>query len=898
MKVSDGEQVRFTGQNSLQHDAYAAPAPDGFDDWAKVRDKRLDSSQSARYVAPGVIGYEDLDAYGSWQVVPTYGAIWVPTSVPAGWAPYRYGHWAWIAPWGWTWVDDAPWGFAPFHYGRWVSYGGYWGWAPGPIIGVGWRPYYAPALVGWVGGAGWGFGCLGFGFGFGGGCGWFPLGWGEPFYPWYHGYRGGYVSQNYIRNVNVTNTHITNINNVTNNYYNNTFNNEHYANRNVAGAVTAAPKSALASGQNIAKVGMVVPRSELGKGQVVRSVDVSPTRQAMLGGKHAAHHWHSASRRRSIARRVHASDAARASGEPGRRDAQRSAGAGDVGRSQPEYCVGTRLQPTTFRGRRSAGLRTPPMPAIPIAAGYSSQPGASHAVPKPPYAGGAAPSGTTSAVHNAPGNHGRARARRLRIRRRLCLRLRPRLPHTQQPSKQNESKPKDQASRSAQVESGHGVVASAAAPGGIHLPCCPRLHRFVLRWRQLFLQRELPQLQRFALRLTARAAAPTALPPAYRATGTYSAAPAYSARASAPAAPHYSAPSAPHYSGGGGGGGGHYSGGGSSGGRTRRVVTAEATAANLKHSNVMPKRAAPGPPVSFVCDPALGPLFSDCVSNEPRPPPTHTGSAAYNRNVTSSAVKQVAEANFPTRWGNFRIYGFEGDFQTLPDGVSPEEADQLAREGKVERRKEEAVALVMGDIHSAPPLVRIHSQCLTGDVFASMRCDCRQQLELALSLIAEAGAGILLYEQQEGRGIGLMAKIQAYELQDKGLDTIEANEKLGYDADYRQYTLPAEMLKQLGVKRRAADLQQPREGRCTGERRHQGRRARVGRSRALRTCGKVSANQERPHGPPVHEPVRPRAAGSSFAQSLLAASVLSVPFPTPARFFTGRNFTAARAKLT
>jgi len=162
-------------------------------------------------------------------------------------------------------------------------------------------------------------------------------------------------------------------------------------------------------------------------------------------------------------------------------------------------------------------------------------------------------------------------------------------------------------------------------------------------------------------------------------------------------------------------------------------------------------------------------------------------------------VKQVAEANFPTRWGDFRIYGFEGDLQTLPEGVSPEQANQLAREGKVERRKEEAVALVMGDIHSAPPLVRIHSQCLTGDVFASMRCDCRQQLELALSLIAEAGAGILLYEQQEGRGIGLMAKIQAYELQDKGLDTIEANEKLGFDADYRQYTLPAEMLKQLGV---------------------------------------------------------------------------------------------------
>ncbi len=203
------------------------------------------------------------------------------------------------------------------------------------------------------------------------------------------------------------------------------------------------------------------------------------------------------------------------------------------------------------------------------------------------------------------------------------------------------------------------------------------------------------------------------------------------------------------------------------------------------------------PPVS------LGHHLSAQVSAAPEwevtATPTDANSAAYNQGVTSSRVKKVAEANFPTRWGNFRIYGFEGDFGTLPDGVSPEEASQLAREGKVDRRKEEAVALVMGDIHSAPPLVRIHSQCLTGDVFASMRCDCRQQLELSLSLIAEAGAGILIYEQQEGRGIGLMAKIQAYELQDKGLDTIEANEKLGYDADYRQYTLPAEMLKQLGV---------------------------------------------------------------------------------------------------
>jgi GTP cyclohydrolase II len=116
-------------------------------------------------------------------------------------------------------------------------------------------------------------------------------------------------------------------------------------------------------------------------------------------------------------------------------------------------------------------------------------------------------------------------------------------------------------------------------------------------------------------------------------------------------------------------------------------------------------------------------------------------------------------------------------------------------------KPEEAVALVMGDVHASPPLVRIHSQCLTGDVFGSLRCDCRQQLEMALGMIAAEGAGILLYEQQEGRGIGLMPKLQAYELQDAGLDTVEANEKLGFKADHREFVLPAEMLKALGVKR-------------------------------------------------------------------------------------------------
>jgi GTP cyclohydrolase II len=139
---------------------------------------------------------------------------------------------------------------------------------------------------------------------------------------------------------------------------------------------------------------------------------------------------------------------------------------------------------------------------------------------------------------------------------------------------------------------------------------------------------------------------------------------------------------------------------------------------------------------------------------------------------------KVAEADFPSRFGNFRIFGFEAHF---PNEV------------------EESVVLRLGDLSGPPPLVRIHSQCLTGDVFHSLRCDCRAQLELALYRIGEEGRGLLIYEHQEGRGIGLMNKLRAYELQDGGADTVEANEQLGFKADLRLYELPGAILNFFGV---------------------------------------------------------------------------------------------------
>ena len=195
-----GQQYTFAGTDKLSYSAQAAPGFDDFESWCQQRDQTENNSPSAQYVSRDVDGYYQLDQNGTWSDVPDYGQVWIPNSVPVGWAPYQMGHWVWTAPWGWTWVDAEPWGWAPFHYGRWALVGVHWGWVPGPMVV---RPVYAPALVGFVGGNGFGL-SVAFGGGFSG-VAWFPLGPRDVYVP---GYR---CSERYVDMINVTNTRVVNV---------------------------------------------------------------------------------------------------------------------------------------------------------------------------------------------------------------------------------------------------------------------------------------------------------------------------------------------------------------------------------------------------------------------------------------------------------------------------------------------------------------------------------------------------------------------------------------------------------------------------------------------------------------------------------------------------------------
>ncbi len=290
--ANDYDTFSGTDQLSANSERYGND-DDQFDVWAANRDRHWENSNSSRYVSAEVVGYEDLDDHGSWRQTPDNGNVWFPrTSVP-GWAPYHYGHWDYIEPWGYTWVDNEPWGFAPFHYGRWVSYEGSWGWVPAParVEGVVYmRPVYAPALVAWVGGPHFaiGIGVGGGGYAPGESVGWFPLGPREVYVPSYR------VSRNYVNNVNISNTTVNTT--VVNNYYNNTVVNNNvnvtnvkYVNQSVPGAVAATTPQAFTSAQPVAKNAVKVDQREVASAPVrAFTPTVVPAKQAVLGTGAAA----------------------------------------------------------------------------------------------------------------------------------------------------------------------------------------------------------------------------------------------------------------------------------------------------------------------------------------------------------------------------------------------------------------------------------------------------------------------------------------------------------------------------------------------------------------------------------------------------------------------------------
>ena len=268
--VIAGQRASFTGTDQLDHEIGQIPPRDDFDQWAFSRDEREDRAESANYISPEMTGAEDLDEYGRWHYVADYGPVWTPSAVAVGWAPYRFGHWVWIAPWGWTWVEDEPWGFAPFHYGRWALVEGAWCWAPGPIAV---RPVYAPAFVAFVGGVG---------FGVGPSVAWFPLAPHEVFVPWYR------TSRVYVNNVNVTNTRVS-VTQVTNVYNTRIVNNTTtvnritYVNQRVPSAVSVVSHDTFVNARPVHANLVRVDERKIVDAPVARNIGVQPVQQSRLG---------------------------------------------------------------------------------------------------------------------------------------------------------------------------------------------------------------------------------------------------------------------------------------------------------------------------------------------------------------------------------------------------------------------------------------------------------------------------------------------------------------------------------------------------------------------------------------------------------------------------------------
>ena len=273
--IASGQGYRFYGTDLQDSEFFTPRGVDEFERFVIERDSRFDRLVSARYVSPEVVGYEDLDRYGSWRPVESYGNVWFPQEVPSGWAPYRHGHWSWIDPWGWTWVDDAPWGFAPFHYGRWAYVQDRWGWVPGPVNV---RPVYAPALVAFVGGANFSVSVSS-----GPAIGWFPLAPREVYRPAYN------VSREYYRQVNVSNT-VINTTVINNTYVANVTaatapvtQQVNYVNMRAPNAVTAVPPAAFAQSQPVSRAAVALPSAVMNKAEIQSMVKIAPARAAFIG---------------------------------------------------------------------------------------------------------------------------------------------------------------------------------------------------------------------------------------------------------------------------------------------------------------------------------------------------------------------------------------------------------------------------------------------------------------------------------------------------------------------------------------------------------------------------------------------------------------------------------------
>ena len=257
-EISAQQSCRFVGRSLRGYQCFSLAAPDNFEVWNFERNRHGRGAISIRYVSPEVIGYEDLDTHGRWHFIRGYGNVWAPTRVPAGWAPYRFGHWAWIKPWGWTWIDNEPWGFAPFHYGRWVQFSGVWYWIPGR---TGARPVYSPALVAFVGGThlhSRGGEAL---------VAWFPLGPDEVYRPSYN------VSRDYFINVNVSNTTLNNVY-IAKEYA--TVNTKIiYVNQSAPNAITVVPEPVFAKSQSVFPARLQIHQPKLIEGPS-KSVELNP----------------------------------------------------------------------------------------------------------------------------------------------------------------------------------------------------------------------------------------------------------------------------------------------------------------------------------------------------------------------------------------------------------------------------------------------------------------------------------------------------------------------------------------------------------------------------------------------------------------------------------------------